>query len=139
MSFPVLVFYMTRIFHFGQQIHITQSADASARTILTQYTLAMDRCQADLAAQADGLHPAVLRLIQGRNGWRGPKHGKWVGVCGALWRRPGRRALARGPCVTELSVDPVSVPGIKALVRKLDYPLCVSAPRTPWRSNRHRQ
>jgi phosphocarrier protein FPr len=26
--------------------------------------------------------------------------------------------------VTELSVDPVSVPGIKALVRKLDYPLC---------------
>ncbi|HEY3596407.1 MAG TPA: phosphoenolpyruvate--protein phosphotransferase, partial [Paraburkholderia sp.] len=50
---------------------------------LTQYTLAMDRCQADLAAQADGLHPAVLRLIdatvQGA-----AKHGKWVGVCGAL-------------------------------------------------------
>jgi phosphoenolpyruvate-protein kinase (PTS system EI component) len=26
--------------------------------------------------------------------------------------------------VTELSVDPGSVPGIKALVRKLDYQLC---------------
>ncbi|KMZ12351.1 Phosphoenolpyruvate-protein phosphotransferase of PTS system [Candidatus Burkholderia humilis] len=31
---------------------------------LTQYTLAMDRCQPDLAAQSDGLHPAVLRLIK---------------------------------------------------------------------------
>src|SRR6185312_4759706 len=44
---------------------------------LTQYTLAMDRCQPDLAAQADSLHPAVLRLIsvavQGAE-----KHGKWV-------------------------------------------------------------
>jgi multiphosphoryl transfer protein len=32
--------------------------------------------------------------------------------------------LLVGLGVTELSVDPVSVPGIKALVRKLDYPLC---------------
>ncbi|MFL9964995.1 phosphoenolpyruvate--protein phosphotransferase [Paraburkholderia sediminicola] len=90
---------------------------------LTQYTLAMDRCQADLAAQADGLHPAVLRLIaaavQGAD-----KHGKWVGVCGALAGDPLAMPLLVGLGVTELSVDPGSVPGIKARVRNLDYQLC---------------
>jgi phosphocarrier protein FPr len=90
---------------------------------LTQYTLAMDRCQPDLAAQSDGLHPAVLRLIkaavQGAE-----KHGKWVGVCGALGGDPVAAPLLIGLGVTELSVDPVSVPGIKARVRNLDYQLC---------------
>jgi phosphocarrier protein FPr len=90
---------------------------------LTQYTLAMDRCQADLAAQADGLHPAVLRMIaaavQGAD-----KHGKWVGVCGALAGDPVAVPLLVGLGVTELSVDPISVPGIKARVRNLDYQLC---------------
>ncbi|AUT70056.1 phosphoenolpyruvate--protein phosphotransferase [Paraburkholderia hospita] len=90
---------------------------------LTQYTLAMDRCQPDLAAQADGLHPAVLRLVsaavQGAD-----KHGKWIGVCGALAGDPLAVPLLVGLGVTELSVDPVSVPGIKARVRKLDYQLC---------------
>ena len=90
---------------------------------LTQYTLAMDRCQADLAAQADGLHPAVLRLIKAATDGAA-KHGKWVGVCGALGGDPVAVPLLVGLGVTELSVDPVSVPGIKALVRKLDYPLC---------------
>ncbi|PCE25775.1 phosphoenolpyruvate--protein phosphotransferase [Paraburkholderia acidicola] len=90
---------------------------------LTQYTLAMDRCQADLAAQSDGLHPAVLRLVaatvQGAQ-----KHGKWVGVCGALAGDPLAVPLLVGLGITELSVDPVAVPGIKARVRNLDYQLC---------------
>ncbi|MDR8821084.1 Phosphoenolpyruvate-protein phosphotransferase [Burkholderia pseudomultivorans] len=90
---------------------------------LTQYTLAMDRCQADLAAQADGLHPAVLRLID--IAVRGAeKHGKWVGVCGALGGDPLAVPILVGLGVTELSVDPVAVPGIKARVRRLDYQLC---------------
>ncbi|WP_415914577.1 phosphoenolpyruvate--protein phosphotransferase [Paraburkholderia sp. J41] len=90
---------------------------------LTQYTLAMDRCQPDLAAQADGLHPAVLRLVaaavEGAN-----QHGKWVGVCGALAGDPLAVPLLVGLGVSELSVDPVSVPSIKARVRKLDYNEC---------------
>jgi len=90
---------------------------------LTQYTLAMDRCQADLAAQADGLHPAVLRLIEQTT--RGAaKHGKWVGVCGALAGDPVAVPVLVGLGITELSVDPVAVPGIKARVRHLDYQLC---------------
>ncbi|CAB3801982.1 phosphoenolpyruvate--protein phosphotransferase [Paraburkholderia fynbosensis] len=90
---------------------------------LTQYTLAMDRCQADLAAQADGLHPAVLRLIAATVQGAG-RHGKWVGVCGALAGDPLAVPLLVGLGVTELSVDPVSVPGIKARVRNLDYQMC---------------
>ncbi len=90
---------------------------------LTQYTLAMDRCQADLAAQADGLHPAVLRLVAATV--KGAQtHGKWVGVCGALAGDPLAVPLLVGLGVTELSVDPVSVPAIKARVRQLDYQLC---------------
>jgi phosphocarrier protein FPr len=90
---------------------------------LTQYTLAMDRCQADLAAQADGLHPAVLRLIE-QTTQGAAKHGKWVGVCGALGGDPVAVPVLVGLGVTELSVDPVAVPGIKARVRNLDYQLC---------------
>nr|WP_321815995.1 MULTISPECIES: phosphoenolpyruvate--protein phosphotransferase [unclassified Paraburkholderia] len=90
---------------------------------LTQYTLAMDRCQPDLAAQADGLHPAVLRLIavavEGAS-----KHGKWVGVCGALAGDPLAVPLLVGLGITELSVDPVSVPTIKARVRNLGFNQC---------------
>ncbi|WP_241023574.1 phosphoenolpyruvate--protein phosphotransferase [Paraburkholderia sp. Ac-20340] len=90
---------------------------------LTQYTLAMDRCQPDLAAQADGLHPAVLRLIAvAVEGAR--KHGKWVGVCGALAGDPLAVPLLVGLGITELSVDPVSVPTIKARVRNLDFNQC---------------
>ena len=57
---------------------------------LTQYTLAMDRGHSVLAAQADGLHPAVLRLIAGAVE-AAHQAGKWVGVCGEL-RRPAGRA-----------------------------------------------
>lgn len=90
---------------------------------LTQYTLAMDRMQAQLAEQADGLHPAVLRLIAATT-QGAAKYGRWVGVCGALAGDPVAVPLLVGLGVTELSVDPVAVPSIKARVRSLDYQLC---------------
>ncbi|RQH04621.1 phosphoenolpyruvate--protein phosphotransferase [Paraburkholderia dinghuensis] len=90
---------------------------------LTQYTLAMDRGRPDLATQADGLHPAVLRLIaatvQGAE-----KHGKWVGVCGALAGDLVAVPLLVGLGVTELSVDPGAVPAVKARLRTLDWKFC---------------
>ncbi|PLZ03431.1 phosphoenolpyruvate--protein phosphotransferase [Burkholderia sp. WAC0059] len=90
---------------------------------LTQYALAMDRCQPALADRADGLHPAVLRLVAATvQGAR--QHGTWVGVCGALAGDPQAVPLLVGLGVTELSVDPVAVPTVKARVRGLDYALC---------------
>lgn len=90
---------------------------------LTQYTLAMDRCRPDLSAQADGLHPAVLRLVAATVQGAG-LHGKWVGVCGALAGDLVAVPLLIGLGVTELSVDPVAVPAIKARVRTLDWASC---------------
>lgn len=84
---------------------------------LTQYTLAIDRQNPDLAPEADGLHPAVLRLIhatvQGAT-----KHGRWVGVCGGLAGDPFGAALLTGLGVTELSMTPRDIPAVKALLRK---------------------
>ena len=87
---------------------------------LTQYTLAIDRGHASLSAQADGLHPAVLRLID-MTVQAAHAEGKWVGVCGELAADPQAVALLLGLDVDELSVAARSIPEVKALVRETDY------------------
>jgi phosphocarrier protein len=70
-----------------QAEHLAQHADflSIGTNDLSQYTLAMDRDHAGLAARVDALHPALLRLIaQTCSG--AAKHGRWVGV-----RRPRLR------------------------------------------------
>jgi phosphoenolpyruvate-protein kinase (PTS system EI component) len=90
---------------------------------LTQYTLAMDRCSAELAPRIDGLHPAVLRLIAATvAGAR--RHGRWVGVCGALASDLEAVPVLIGLGVTELSVSPLQVPEVKARVRGLELNAC---------------
>ncbi len=84
---------------------------------LSQYTLAADRTNADVAALADGLHPAVLRLIkQVTDAARAA--GKWVGVCGAIAGEEAAVPVLIGLGVNELSVAPSRVPLIKAEVRR---------------------
>jgi phosphocarrier protein FPr len=83
---------------------------------LTQYTLAIDRQNPDLASEADSLHPAVLRLIAMTV--EGAKaHGRWVGVCGGLAGDPFGAALLAGLGVTELSMTPRDIPAVKARIR----------------------
>jgi phosphocarrier protein FPr/phosphocarrier protein len=90
---------------------------------LTQYTLAMDRGNPELAARVDGLHPSVLRLVaQTVQGARA--HGKWVGVCGALASDLEAVPVLVGLGVSELSVSPRLVPEVKARVRGLDRASC---------------
>ncbi len=92
---------------------------------LTQYTLAMDRCNATLAARIDSLHPGLLRLIaiavEGAK-----RHGKWVGVCGAMASDPQAVPVLLGLGVAELSVSPRLVPEVKSLVRGLSQRQCQS-------------
>ena len=90
---------------------------------LTQYTLAMDRCHPALAANLDALHPSLLRLIA-LTVHGAAKHGKWVGVCGALASDPQATPVLVGLGVTELSVSPSLVPEIKDTVRRLDSTAC---------------
>ncbi|QYX47179.1 phosphoenolpyruvate--protein phosphotransferase [Pseudomonas tussilaginis] len=87
---------------------------------LTQYTLAIDRGHPSLSAQADGLHPAVLQLID-MTVRAAHAHGKWVGVCGELAADPQAVAVLLGLGVDELSVAARSIAEVKAQVRELNY------------------
>ncbi|WLH61844.1 phosphoenolpyruvate--protein phosphotransferase [Pseudomonas sp. FP2300] len=90
---------------------------------LSQYTLAMDRDHAGLAARVDALHPALLRLIA-QTCAGAAKHGRWVGVCGALACDPLATPVLIGLGVRELSVSPPQIAEIKARVRQLDTVKC---------------
>jgi len=90
---------------------------------LTQYTLAMDRGHPKLARQADGLHPAVLRMIKlTTDGAR--KHGKWVGVCGGIASDLIAVPVLIGLGVKELSVTVPTIPAIKAAIGRLTLSEC---------------
>ncbi|MES2869400.1 MAG: phosphoenolpyruvate--protein phosphotransferase [Pseudomonadota bacterium] len=90
---------------------------------LSQYTLAMDRDHAGLAARVDALHPALLRLIA-QTCAGAAKHQRWVGVCGALASDPLATPVLIGLGVRELSVSPLQIGEIKARVRLLDSAAC---------------
>ncbi|QIH06154.1 MULTISPECIES: phosphoenolpyruvate--protein phosphotransferase [unclassified Pseudomonas] len=85
---------------------------------LTQYTLAIDRGHPTLSAQADGLHPAVLQLID-ITVRAAHAQGKWVGVCGELAADPLAVPVLVGLGVDELSVSGRSIAEVKARIREL--------------------
>ncbi|MPS70909.1 MAG: phosphoenolpyruvate--protein phosphotransferase [Novosphingobium sp.] len=83
---------------------------------LTQYVLAIDRQNPELAGDAESLHPAVLRMIAATV--EGAKaHGRWVGVCGGIAGDPFGAALLVGLGVSELSMTPRDIPAVKARIR----------------------
>jgi phosphocarrier protein FPr len=85
---------------------------------LTQYLLAMDRGHPILGKQADGLHPAVLRMIE-RAVQAATASGKWVGVCGGIAGDPRGAVLLAGLGVAELSVSIPVIAAIKAQLRRV--------------------
>lgn len=87
---------------------------------LAQYTFAMDRGHPVLGKQADGLHPAVLRLVDQTVCAAGAA-GKWVGVCGGIAGDPLGAAILTGLGVAELSVSIPSVAAVKAALRRLSF------------------
>lgn len=89
---------------------------------LTQYALAMDRQNPHLAAQLDGLHPAVLRLIATAVAGAGDL--SWIGVCGGLASDRQAAPILVGLGITELSAAPAMVPEIKAVVRDFTLGEC---------------
>ncbi len=90
---------------------------------LTQYTLAMDRGHPKLAAKADAMNPAVLRLIaQTVDG--AVAEGKWVGVCGGLASDPQAVPILVGLGVRELSCSVPAIPAVKAEVRARSFADC---------------
>ena len=85
---------------------------------LVQYTLAVDRGNANLAQRFTALHPGVLRLIQATV--REARKGKLeVGVCGEMASQPLMAYALIGLGVRELSVNPRSIPMVKRVVRSV--------------------
>lgn len=86
---------------------------------LTQYTLAIDRGNANLAPRFTPLHPAVLRLIQ-RTVEVGAANGIEVTVCGEMASQPLTAYALIGLGVRTMSVAPRSMTLVKRLVRGTD-------------------
>jgi len=86
---------------------------------LTQYTLAADRTNPEVAEQADALDPAVLRLISMVIRAAHNK-GKWVGLCGELAGEPLAAPVLLGLGLDEFSMNPRAIPFVKRKLRSLD-------------------
>jgi phosphocarrier protein FPr len=85
---------------------------------LAQYVFAADRGNAEVAALADALHPAVLRLID--RVARAAAGGRGVAVCGEVAGDPLAIPLLLGLGVTELSMAAARIPLAKRAVRATD-------------------
>jgi phosphoenolpyruvate-protein kinase (PTS system EI component) len=85
---------------------------------LTQYTLAAERGNPALYHLADGLHPAVLRLIK-EVVEASHQAGKWTGICGELGGDPEATPILVGLGVDELSLNPAGIPHIKSILHDL--------------------
>ena len=83
---------------------------------LTQYALAMDRMHPEIAKMADGLHPAVLRLIR-KTVEAADAAGIWVGACGGIAGDPLGADILAGLGVKELSVSIPAIAAVKAHLR----------------------
>lgn len=83
---------------------------------LTQYLLAVDRNNAQVAELYDGLHPAVIRALQqivdGAHEEQTP-----VSVCGELAGDPAAAILLLGMGVDSLSMSAANLPRIKWVIR----------------------
>ena len=93
---------------------------------LVQYTLAVDRGNANLASRFTALHPAVLRLI--RNTVEVSRQFRIdLGVCGEMASQPLMAFALIGLGLTQLSVAPRSVAAIKRLVRGINSEIAEEA------------
>ncbi len=90
---------------------------------LTQYTLAMDRANAQLAPRLDALHPAVLWLIEAA-AQAGAHQGRMVAVCGGLASEPLAAPLLVGLGVHELSAVGAAIPQLKASLSRVTVAEC---------------
>ncbi len=83
---------------------------------LVQYTLAVDRGNANLASRFTPLHPAVLRLIR-QTVEVGEARGIEVAVCGEMASHPLMAVVLLGLGLRQMSVNPRAVASIKRVFR----------------------
>ena len=87
---------------------------------LTQYILAVDRCNSEISHLYDPLTPAVVRAIK-QVVDAAHVAGKWVGVCGEMAACSKASKVLVGLGVDELSVSAAAIPTVKLAI--CDYTL----------------
>jgi phosphotransferase system enzyme I (PtsI) len=85
---------------------------------LTQYTLAVDRGNAQAAKFCDTHHKAVLRLIE-LAATNAHKEGIWIGICGELAADEALTETFLSYGINELSVSPFKILGLRAKISEL--------------------
>ena len=100
--------------------HVIEAVDlvSIGTNDLTQYAMAAERGNPAVTELSDPLDPGVLALIAAV-GAAAEGSATPVAVCGELASDPSVAALLIGLGVTELSVPPVDVPGVKQAVRQV--------------------
>lgn len=93
---------------------------------LTQYVMAADRMDANLATYTDPWQPAVLTLIS-RVAKAGQRLGKPVGVCGEAAADPILACVLIGMGVTSLSMAASAIPGVGAQLEQVTKEQCENA------------
>ncbi|MFW5940445.1 MAG: phosphoenolpyruvate--protein phosphotransferase [Chloroflexota bacterium] len=86
---------------------------------LTQYVMAADRGNAQVADLAHALHPAVLRMVQ-QTVQAAHGAGIWVGMCGELAGNALATPLLIGLGLDELSMNAPAIPAVKKVIRSLE-------------------
>jgi len=87
---------------------------------LIQYALAIDRINEHVSYLYEPLHPAVLRIIR----WvvrSGHEAGIPVAICGEMAAEPVYAVVLLGLGLDEFSMNPLSIPKVKKVVRKLRF------------------
>jgi phosphotransferase system enzyme I (PtsI) len=87
---------------------------------LIQYALAIDRINEHVSYLYEPLHPAVLRIIR----WvvrSGHEAGIPVAICGEMAAEPVYAAVLLGLGLDEFSMNPLAIPKVKKVVRKLRF------------------
>ena len=85
---------------------------------LLQYTIAVDRCNANVSYLYQPTHPAVLRLID-YVVRAARKNNVWVTVCGEMASDPINTPILAGLGVNELSMAPVSLGSVRRVIRRI--------------------
>jgi len=96
---------------------------------LSQYTLAADRTNAQVAPIASGFQPAVFRLIKTVIDAAHDK-GKWVGLCGEMAGELLAIPILLGLGLDEFSMNPPAIPFAKRLIRSISMDQAINVANT---------
>ncbi len=85
---------------------------------LCQYTLAVDRGNANISYLYNHFNPAVLRLVK-RTIESARENGIWAGMCGEMASDPNAAVLLMAMGINELSMSAPSIPRVKEKIRAI--------------------